>query len=116
MGDLVKSVEGEVTVFTARKNMQYLNCTKVLTRRQARWPEDMVGYTFKVIYSHGMKNGTPDVLSRQWNHHLEEEGELEIPQPQMLFRPGLLLLNPTRLAALRVHKLQSTFLQRLSTG
>lgn len=33
---LLKSVEGEVTVFTDHKNLEYFNSTKVLTQRQAR--------------------------------------------------------------------------------
>jgi RNase H-like domain found in reverse transcriptase/Reverse transcriptase (RNA-dependent DNA polymerase)/Integrase zinc binding domain/Chromo (CHRromatin Organisation MOdifier) domain/Integrase core domain len=110
---LLKSVEGEVTVFTDHKNLEYFNTTKVLTRRQARWSEDLAGYNFKVIYRPGVKNNKPDVLSRRWDHRLGEGGELEVPIPQTFFRPGQLVLNPARLAALRVHKLQSTFLQRL---
>lgn len=110
---LLKSVEGEVTVFTDHKNLEYFNTTKVLTRRQARWSEDLAGYNFKVIYRPGVKNCKPDILSRRWDHRLGEGGELEAPQPQMFFRPGQLVLNPARVAALRVHTLQSTFLQKL---
>ena len=62
---LSKSVEGVVMVFTDYKNLKYFNTTKVLTRRQARWAEDLAGYNFKVIYRPGLKNTKPDVLSRR---------------------------------------------------
>jgi len=35
-------------VYTDHENMEYFDTTKVLTRRQARWAEDLAGYIFKV--------------------------------------------------------------------
>ena len=110
---LLKSVEGEVMVFTDHKNLEYFNTTKVLTRRQARWAEDLAGYNFKVIYRPGLKNTKPDVLSRRWDHRLGEGGEPAAVVPQMFFRPGQLMMDATAVASVKLISLQSTFLDRL---
>jgi len=91
---LLKSVEGEMMVYTDLKNLEYFNTTKVPTRRQARWAEDLAGYNFKVIYRPGLKNTKPDVFSRRWDHRLGEGGEPAEPVPQMFFRPGQLVMDP----------------------
>ncbi|KAH0607133.1 uncharacterized protein H6S33_003121 [Morchella sextelata] len=113
---MLKSCEQEITVFTDHKNLEYFNSTKVLTRRQARWSEDLAGYNFKVVYRPGEKNGKTDVLSRRWDHRLGEGGETLQPEPQIFFRPGQLVLDPAKLAAVRVNQLQNTFLERLYTA
>ncbi len=110
---LLKSVEGEVMVFTDHKNLEYFNTTKVLTRRQARWAEDLAGYNFKVIYRPGLKNTKPDVLSRRWDHRLGEGGEPAAVVPQMFFRPGQLMMDAAAVASVKLISLQSTFLDRL---
>jgi hypothetical protein len=61
---LLISGEGEVTVFTYHKNLEYFNTPKVLTRCQASWSEDLVGYNFKVRYRPGVTNANPDVIFR----------------------------------------------------
>ena len=110
---LLKSVEGEVMVFTDHKNLEYFNTTKVLTCRQARWAEDLAGYNFKVVYRPGLKNTKPDVLSRRWDHRLGEGGEPAAVVPQMFFRPGQLMMDAAAVASVKLISLQSTFLDRL---
>ena len=100
-------------VFTDHKNLEYFNTTKVLPRRQAHWAEYLAGYNFKVIYRTGLNNTKPDVLSRRWDHRLGEGGEPAEPIPQMFFRPGQLVMDPAKVATIKVIKLQSTFLDRL---
>jgi hypothetical protein len=107
---LLKSVEREVMVYTDHKNMEYFNTTKVLTHRQAYWAKDLVGYKFKVIYRPGLMNTKPDVLSRCWDHRLGEGGEPAEPVLQMFFCPRQLVMDPAKVAAIKVIKLQSTFL------
>ena len=113
---LLKSVESEISVFTDHKNLEYFNSTKVLTRRQARWAEDLAGYNFKVLYRPGLKNTKPDVLSRRWDHRLGEGGEAAAPTPQLFFRPGQLVMDPAKIAAVKVISLKSTFLERLQAA
>ncbi|KAH0604554.1 uncharacterized protein H6S33_006931 [Morchella sextelata] len=113
---MLKSCEQEITVFTDHKNLQYFNSTKVLTRQQARWSEDLVGYNFKVVYRPGEKNSKTNVLSRRWDHRLGEGGETLQLEPKIFFRPGQLGLDPAKLAAVRVNQLQNTFLERLYTA
>jgi len=52
-------------VYTDYKNLEYFNTTKVLTRRQAHWAEDLAVYKFKVIYRPGLKNTKHDDLSKR---------------------------------------------------
>ncbi|KAH8152984.1 uncharacterized protein LAJ45_03211 [Morchella importuna] len=113
---MLKSCEHEITVFTDHKNLEYFNSTKVLTRWQARWSENLAGYNLKVVYRPGERNGKPDVLSRRWDHRPEEGSETLRPEPQMFFRPGQLVLDPVKLTAVRVNQLQNTFLERLSAA
>ncbi|KAH0607995.1 uncharacterized protein H6S33_002047, partial [Morchella sextelata] len=52
----------------------------------------------------------------RWDHRLGEGGETLQPEPQIFFRPGQLVLDPAKLAAVRVNQLQNTFLERLYTA
>jgi hypothetical protein len=111
---LLKSVESEVTVFTDHKNLEYFNSTKLLTRRQARCAEDLAGYHFKVLYRSGVKYNKPDLLSRRCDHHLGEEGEAAGPEPRLFFYPRQLIMDPMKVADVKVISLQSTFPKRFS--
>jgi hypothetical protein len=52
---MLKSVAGEITVYTDHKNLEYFATSKVLTRGQARWSEHLAEFNFKVIYRPGEK-------------------------------------------------------------
>jgi hypothetical protein len=97
---LLKSVKGEVMVYTDDKNLEYFNTTKVLTCRQARWAEDLAEYNFKVIYRPSLNNTKPDVLFTSQDHRLGEGGEPTEPFPQMFFRPGQHVMDPAKVAAI----------------
>jgi hypothetical protein len=62
---MLKSVAGEIPVYTDHKNLEYFATSKVLTRHQARWSEHLAEFNFKVIYRPGEKNTKADVLSRR---------------------------------------------------
>jgi hypothetical protein len=72
---MLKSVAGEITVYTDHKNLEYFGTSKVLTRRQARWSEHLAEFNFKVIYRPGERNAKADVLFRRWDHALKEGSE-----------------------------------------
>jgi hypothetical protein len=48
--------------------------TKVLNRRQARWPQELAGVDLKIFYRKGTSNGKPDALSRCPEYHPEKGG------------------------------------------
>ncbi|KAH0603149.1 uncharacterized protein H6S33_008153 [Morchella sextelata] len=116
---MLKCCEQEIAVFIDDKKLEYFNSTKVLNRRQvsrerqARWSEDLAGYNFKVVYRPREKNGKTDVLSRRWDHRLGEGGETPQLEPQIFFRQGQLVLDPAKLAAVRMNQLQNTLLEHL---
>lgn len=45
-----------VRVLTDHSNLQWFNTTKTLTRRQARWAEELSGFDFVIEYRAGKKN------------------------------------------------------------
>jgi hypothetical protein len=63
---MLKSVTGEISVYTDHTNLEYFATSKVLTRRQAHWSEYLAEFNFKVISRPGEKNTKADVLSRHW--------------------------------------------------
>jgi hypothetical protein len=83
---MLKSVAGEITVYTDHKNLEYFATTKVLTRRQARWVEHLAEFNFKVVYRPGDNNTKADVLSRRWDH--APEGGSETAPEVSFFKPG----------------------------
>jgi hypothetical protein len=85
-GHMLKSVAGEIMVYTDHKNLQYFATTKVLTQRQARWAEHLAEFNFKVVYRPGDKNTKADVLSRRWDH--APEGGSETAPEVSFFKPG----------------------------
>jgi len=49
------------------KNLEYFSTTKILTRRQARWPEYLSQFNL-IIHFHPGRLGTKlDALTRQWD-------------------------------------------------
>jgi hypothetical protein len=52
---MLKSVAGEITVYTDHQNYSNFATTKVSTRRQAPWSEHLAEFNFKVIYRPGEK-------------------------------------------------------------
>jgi len=68
---MLRSVEEQITVYTDHKNLEYLNSTKILNRRQHRWAEFLQSFNFKVVYCQGRLNEKADALSRRRDYHPE---------------------------------------------
>ncbi|KAJ1332481.1 hypothetical protein BSLG_008783 [Batrachochytrium salamandrivorans] len=62
-----------VTVLCDHKSLEYFMSTKKLTRRQARWSLELSEYDFSITHRPGKLNGRADALSRQSDHHLEND-------------------------------------------
>ncbi|KAH6597799.1 hypothetical protein BASA50_004144 [Batrachochytrium salamandrivorans] len=62
-----------VTVLCDHKSLEYFMSTKKLTRRQARWSLELSEYDFSITHRPGRLNGRADALSRQSDHHLEND-------------------------------------------
>ena len=82
MGSLQQTV-----MYTDHKNLAYFNTMQILNRRQARWPEILPEFNYKIIYCPGEKNGQANDLSCRVDPELEGEGEKRDLTIQM-FKPG----------------------------
>jgi hypothetical protein len=57
----------ELEIFTDHKNLTYFTTTKMLSRRQMRWSEELGRHKFKITYTPGKDNGRADALSRRYD-------------------------------------------------
>ena len=105
---MLKSCQGEFTVYTDHKNLEYFATTKVLSRRQARWAEFLAEFWFKVVYRPGLLNTKADVLSRRRDYADEEGGEA----PRSLFKPGQWVVSSAHIASIRAYSLPSAMTER----
>ncbi|KAK1784150.1 hypothetical protein P4O66_003995 [Electrophorus voltai] len=64
-------------VYTDHKNSEYLQATKRLNSRQARWSLFFFRFNFHVTYRPGEKNVRADALS--WQHHTEAQSTSQEP-------------------------------------
>jgi len=62
---MLMSVDDQILVYTDHKNLEYINTTKTLNRRQHRWAEFLQPYNFKVFYRAGRLNEKVDALARR---------------------------------------------------
>jgi len=92
----------ESVVFTYHKNHIYFNTTKLLNRRQARRPEILSQFNFKIVYCPGEKNGKADAQSRLVDHEVEGEGEKQDLTIRM-FKPRQFQLGENEEALLTSH-------------
>src|SRR6266550_2361128 len=105
---MLKSCQGEFTVYTDHKNLEYFATTKVLSRRQARWAEFLAEFWFKVVYRPGLLNTKADVLSRRRDYADEAGGEA----PRSLFKPGQRVVGSAHIASIRAYSLPSAMTER----
>jgi len=61
---MLMSVDAQILVYTEHKNLEYVNTTKILNRRQHRLAEFLQQFNFKVIYREGRLNEKADAWSR----------------------------------------------------
>jgi len=88
--------------FTDHKNLEYINTTKLLNRRQACWVEILSQFNFKIVYCPAEKNTKADALSRRVNRKLEGEGEKEDLTIRM-FKPAQFQLGENEEALITSH-------------
>jgi len=81
---MLRSVEDQITVYTDLKNLEYINTTKILNRRQHRWAQFLQSFNFKVVYSERRLNDKADALSRRRDYRPEGGSNSD---PYTFFRP-----------------------------
>jgi hypothetical protein len=94
----LQGAKHQILVKTDHQNLTYFTTTKVLTRRQARWYEELAQYDFRIEHQKGTDNGQADALSRRPDY---AEG-LVPPEGQLLrqLEDGTLIRNQRQLALL----------------
>ena len=126
------SVPCPTFVYTDHHDLEYFNTTKVLNRRQARWADYLSQFEFKIIYRPGSQNAKADARSRRSDPALEggSGSKQEIPffkpgqfvsssDQQKLglstvkFKPREVIHDSKRLAAYKVRRYNSEFMDRL---
>ena len=104
----LKSCEQPILVWTEHKNLKYFTTSKVISRRQARWPEFLAEFNFVVRYWLGNQNGKPDALWRRWDLR-PEEGSADLQPVHFLFKPVELRMSAMKATQLR-NPLRNTLL------
>jgi RNase H-like domain found in reverse transcriptase len=69
------------TVVTDHHSLRYLQTQPSLSRRQARWSEELQEYDFDIIYKPGRTNVPADALSRRPDLKLETISTLRVDDP-----------------------------------
>ena len=62
------------TIITDHHNLQTFTTKALLSRRQARWAQELAQYDFKIVFRPGAQNGKADALTRR-SGDLPEEGD-----------------------------------------
>jgi hypothetical protein len=75
-----------VQVYSDHQNLEYFTTTKVLSRRQARWAQELAGVDFKIFYRPGKQNGKPDALSRRTEFRPKKGGGDDQPITTILHK------------------------------
>jgi hypothetical protein len=96
----VQGAKEETLILTDHRNLTYFLTTKLLSRRQARWSEELAEYHFRIEHQKGTENGQADALSRRPDY---EEGKTKEQQRILAKQPdGSLRYPKSLLAMLRV--------------
>ena len=74
------------TVFTDHHNLQTFTSKALLSRRQARWAQELTQYEFKIVFRPGAQNGKADALTCR-SGDLPEEGDNRGRPVQALIPP-----------------------------
>jgi hypothetical protein len=61
----LKGSKYAIQVFTDHNNLQYFTTTKQLSRRQARWSEQLASFDFVINYHPGRLGAKPDAITRR---------------------------------------------------
>ena len=68
---MLRSVEEQITIYTDHKNLEYMNSTKILNRRQHCWAEFQQWFNFKVVYRRERLNEKADAFSKRRDYRPE---------------------------------------------
>ena len=81
-----------IDVVTYHKNLEYFSTTKVLTRRQACWPEYLAQFNLVIRFRPGCLGTKPDSLTRHWDDYPTLKGEIVtmLPSTRVTFAQCLL--------------------------
>ena len=83
----LEGAQGQVTVLSNHKNLEYFMSTKSLNRRQARWAKYLSRFDFKIYYRPGKLGTKPDALTRR-SGDLPTEGDPRVEyQNQVVLKP-----------------------------
>jgi hypothetical protein len=63
----------KIKVFSDYKNLRNFTTTKELNRRQLRWSEVLLSYSFEIFYKKGKENINADALSRREDFAIGEK-------------------------------------------
>jgi transposase InsO family protein len=81
----LESLSSPFTILSDHQALQYFQTSKTLTRRQARWSEQINHHKYILKYRPGVKSGKPDALSRRPD--FAEGGKASESAPITLLRP-----------------------------
>jgi hypothetical protein len=81
----LESLTEPFRVVTDHKNLEYFQTARILSRRQARWSEEINHHKYSIVYRPGIKNGKADALTRR--RDLSEGGKASQTPAQILLRP-----------------------------
>jgi transposase InsO family protein len=72
-------------ILTDHESLKYFQSSRTLSRRQARWSEEINHHRYVIEYRPGSKNGKADALSRR--RDFAEGGKASDTEPQTLLKP-----------------------------
>lgn len=79
--------DSPIQVLTDHKALEYFMSTKQLTRRQARWAEELSQYNFKITFRPGAKNAKADLLTRDIHNDEVSRAKQDPHLRQTLLKP-----------------------------
>src|ERR1700761_9043759 len=91
------------TIYTDHHNLQTFATKALLSRRQARWAQELAQYDFKIIFRPGKQNGKADALTRR-SGDLPEEGDGRSQPVQALIPPDRFALQSAALQSAALDK------------
>jgi hypothetical protein len=81
------SVQGQVSVYSDHRSLEYFMTTKVLTAKQVRWMEFLSDFNFKIMYTSGKNNLKADILSRREQDVAAQEEAKKDSRSRVLLGP-----------------------------
>jgi hypothetical protein len=101
----------EINVVTDHRALEWFTVKRLLSRRQARWSDELKDFVYRIRYIKGPTNTKADALSRRADHAPLEDA----PDPnwRILLPPEVMLATVQTMAG--ITEARSDLLQRLKT-